>query len=298
MALLLITTTLNYSEITSLVVLEDAFSLFISFYSSLLSKCFFISKYSIGGCTKAFPSCFCPVWQQLRLWFINTVNLALRLLVLDPKCHRQVMQSADSIQTDSHRSNIFENFLIDYSIVFFCWIRYCPHSHRCSKVGIKPAWTFSHPLWLLRQKLDRVPTPTTDQTRVLGSPGLLRLGLTGSLELNLFHPTEKREWRYLRCHIQHQRQLVHGTAILVQPLRCGRYRTGCKLNYFGDGPPFSPDHAAVELLTPAGISQPPVPQVMLSPFLLMGSPSTASCTSPISQDSTSSPGSLPHWVYI
>lgn len=118
-ALLLITTTLNYSEITSLVVLEDAFSLLVSFYSSLPSKCWvFIPKYSIDACIKGFPSRFCPVWQQLRLWFINTVNLALRLLVLDPKCHRQVMQSADSIQTDSHRSNLFENLLIDYSIIF------------------------------------------------------------------------------------------------------------------------------------------------------------------------------------
>lgn len=121
-ALLLITTTLNYSEITSLVIL-GCFSIchqppcFFLFFSPI-QMFFFVSKYSIDAWNKAFPSCFCPAWQKLKLWFIDTVNLALRLLVLDPKCHRQVMQSADSIQTDSHSSNLFENFLIDYSIRF------------------------------------------------------------------------------------------------------------------------------------------------------------------------------------
>lgn len=76
---------------------------------------FFDSRYSTDTWNKAFPSCFCPVWQKLRLWFIDTVNLALRLLILDPKCHRQVVQSADSIQTDSHSSHLFEIFVIDYS---------------------------------------------------------------------------------------------------------------------------------------------------------------------------------------
>lgn len=121
-ALLLITTTLSYSEITSLGILRcfrrcHQLPCFFLFFSPIQMP-FFDSKYSIDAWNKAFPSCFFPVWQKPRLWFIDTVNLALRLLVLDPKCHRQLMQSADSIQTDSHSSNLFGNFLIDYSIRF------------------------------------------------------------------------------------------------------------------------------------------------------------------------------------
>lgn len=103
-ALLLVTTALNYSEITSLLILRGfrrchqppCFFLFFSPIQML----FLVSKYFIDAWNKAFPSWFCPVGQKLRLWFINTVNLTLRLLVLDPKCHRQVMQSADSVQME------------------------------------------------------------------------------------------------------------------------------------------------------------------------------------------------------
>lgn len=105
---------LNYSEITSLVILRGfgrchqppCFFLFFS----PIQMFFLVSKYFIDAWNKVFPSWFCPVGQKLRLWFINTVNLALKLLVLDPKCHRRVLQSADSIQTASQSSDLSENF--------------------------------------------------------------------------------------------------------------------------------------------------------------------------------------------
>lgn len=90
--------------------LEDAISLLVSFFFfSPIQMFFLVSKYFIDAGNKAFPSWFCPAGQKLWLWFINTVNLALRLLVLDPKCHRQVMQSADSIQTASQSSDLSED---------------------------------------------------------------------------------------------------------------------------------------------------------------------------------------------